>query len=178
MINVEGVDFDQVNRDLARLSKEIQDKAIRSGLTRAAGPIKKSMASNAPQKSGDLSQSINQKLVTKGQASRLSPEVRGQLISSTSGVAIIVGPNKKVNNKSQVYKAIFAESGTASHVIKPKTTGGFLRFFGGVGSLFSKKIDHPGAKANPFMQKALTQNESQLQTRFYQGLAARLDKLS
>ncbi len=52
--------------------------------------------------------------------------------------------------KTKVFYAKFVEFGTAAHVIAGKN-GGWLKFGGG----FMRSVDHPGAKARPFLRPAL-----------------------
>jgi HK97 gp10 family phage protein len=161
-----------LNNELSTLLKElneledvIQSKVVRSGLVTLSKPLKKSMAANAPKDQGYLAQSINHKSLNKRQKSRLN--------IATVDVAIIVGPNKKVNGFSQSRKANLVENGVKAHVIQSNNKP--LKI--GRTGYASGKIKHPGIKANPFMANALQENESNLQDLFYKGMAKSLNRI-
>ena len=143
------------------------------------------MIQGAPKDSAALSKAVSVRQVTKRQASELPVGLREQLISSESGIASLIGPNKKVEvrsrkgslyKRSQAYKALLIENGTRPHEITAKkyNKSGVLRIFN---KWIRGSVRHPGSRSNPFMANALSQNEPQLTSRFYQGLASRLDKL-
>lgn len=48
----------------------------------------------------------------------------------------------------------FVRGGTRPHEIRPKLEGGFLVFKIGGRTIFAKKVDHPGTKANPYHKRA------------------------
>jgi HK97 gp10 family phage protein len=150
---------------LSELESVMSNKVVRSGLVALSKPIKKSMAAHAPRNQGYLAQSINHKSLTKRQKSRLS--------MANGDVALLIGPNKKVNGFSQSRKANLVEHGVKAHDItskgKPLTIGGSGFAVG--------KIKHPGIKADPFMANALQDNESNVSGLFYQGMAKSLDRI-
>ena len=152
-------------KDLSRLEETLQNKVVRSGLVALSKPLKKSMAANAPKNKGYLAQSINHKSLNKRQKSRLN--------IAPDDIAILVGPNKKVNGFSQSRKANLVENGVKAHVIEAKAKA--LRI-GPIG-FASGKIKHPGIKADPFMADSLQNNESNLQGLFYKGMAKSLDRI-
>ena len=55
--------------------------------------------------------------------------------------------------------AKFVHDGTKPHVIRPKTEGGVLAFMIGGRTVFAKKVNHPGTKANPFLQKGVDKTD-------------------
>ena len=122
------------------------------------------MKSLAPKKSGDLAQSINHKSLNKRQKARLSID--------DSDVAILAGPNKKVNGENVNWRANFIEGGVKSHFISAKRKK--LKIGGNV---VNKEIAHPGIKANPFMGKAINNNKENSVSLFYQGMTKTLDKI-
>jgi HK97 gp10 family phage protein len=152
-------------KDLNTLEDTLQNKVVRSGLVALSKPIKNDMAANAPKNEGYLEQSINHKSLTKGQKTRLNID--------SSDVAILVGPNKKVNGFSQSKKANLVEFGVKAHVIEAK----YKTLKLGPNGFAMGKVKHPGIKANPFMEKALKSNESNITGLFYQGMAKTLDKI-
>jgi HK97 gp10 family phage protein len=144
----------------------IQNKVIRTGLVSAINPVKKDMKSFAPKKSGELSRSINHRTLNNRQKARLGID--------NSSVAVLAGPNKKVNGENVNWRANFIESGVKSHTIKPKEKGGKLR----IGNkILANEVYHPGVKANPFMEKAIDNNQQNIPNLFYQGMAKTLNKI-
>lgn len=152
-------------KELTEFELTVQNKVVRSGLVALSKPLKKSMIDNAPKDHGYLAQSINHK--------SLRPNQKARLNIAADDVAIIVGPNKKVNGFSQSRKANLVEGGVKAHVIESKNKK--LRM--GAGGFAEGKIKHPGVKANPFMGDSLEQNESNLSGLFYQGMAKTLDRI-
>lgn len=156
--------INQVLKELTTFELTVQNKIVRSGLVSLSKPLKKSMATNAPKNKGYLSQSINHKTLRKTQKARLG-------ITETD-IAIIVGPNKKVNGFSQSRKANLIEGGVKAHKISPKDKS--IK----IGNNFvSGDIHHPGVAENPFMADSLSQNESNLANLFYQGMTKTLDRI-
>lgn len=94
-------------------------------------------------------------------ARRYAPRDTGELAAS---VAHYTGPNYS-SVKAEAPHAAYVEFGTWSHnilapktgtyTIRPKRPGGVLRFRGRDGNIvFTKKVEHPGIKAQPFMARA------------------------
>lgn len=152
-------------KDLTRLEETLQNKVVRSGLVALSKPIKKDMAANAPKNQGYLAQSINHKSLNKRQKSRMN--------IVDSDVAILVGPNKKVNGFSQARKANLVEGGVKAHTIESKSKVLAI----GANGFAAGKIKHPGIKADPFMENALKSNEINISSLFYKGMAKTLDKI-
>lgn len=50
--------------------------------------------------------------------------------------------------------------GSLPHVIKPKRPGGVLRFEMGGKTVFAKRVNHPGTKRDPFLNRALQKTDS------------------
>lgn len=172
MIYFEGSDdIDNILKSLDTLEEKLQKKTIRSSLVYVAKPIKKDMKTLAPKKSGLLAASINHKQLTKTKKQRVG--------ISDSDAAIIVGPNKKINGSDVAWRANFIEEGVRSHEINSKVTkklGRSLKLKIG-NRVLSGDVVHPGLKANPFMEKSIRQNESNIEERFYQGMAKSLDRI-
>lgn len=59
--------------------------------------------------------------------------------------------------KASAKHAIYIEEGTRPHIIKAKNAKA-LRFFSGDKPVFVKQVNHPGTKASPFMEPALSDN--------------------
>jgi hypothetical protein len=51
--------------------------------------------------------------------------------------------------------SIYVLNGTRPHRIFPRKPGGVLRFTVGGRVVYARYVNHPGSKANPFLQKAL-----------------------
>lgn len=58
---------------------------------------------------------------------------------------------------SDVSYAPMVHDGTRPHVIRPKSSGGVLRFRMGGRIVYAKYVNHPGTKARPFLDDALRQ---------------------
>ena len=112
----------------AKLEANIMRGALRAG----AKVIEAEAKANVPIASGVLRDSI-----------RVSARRKG----STVTASIKAGGKTK---SGDAFYARFVEFGTAAHVIKGKV-GGWLSF----GGLFTKSVQHPGAKPQPFMRPAL-----------------------
>ena len=161
-------DIEKLIIELNQFEEKLKHKVVRSGLVSLARPVKKSMKANAPQDDGDLAKSINHKLLNKRQKSRLSID--------SDEVAILVGPNKKVNGFHKGFIANFIEDGVKPHSIKAiKKHDKTMKF--GSGDFFSGEINHPGIKANPFMERSIDQNDQNFEELFYKGMARTLDKI-
>lgn len=144
MINVE---FDQADlqRQLRELEEGLQGKAIRAGLTQAIKPLLADMKSKVPVgDEGALKRSLGR--------TTLSKRAKGRLGIPVSSVAILIGPNRKVQDgqtkRHQGYKAIWQEYGTKSMT------------------------------ANPFLGPAYDANIGQVETNFFQGLQTYINKVS
>lgn len=49
----------------------------------------------------------------------------------------------------------YVNDGTAPHIIRPKRPGGVLRFRMGSRLVYARYVNHPGTRANPFLDRAL-----------------------
>lgn len=92
---------------------------------------------------------------------KYAPRDTGELASS---IAVYKGP-LEARVKAEAPHAAYVEFGTWSHsviepksgtyTIEPKKKGGVLRFTAGDGkTVYTRKVEHPGIKPNPFMEKA------------------------
>lgn len=161
---------------LDKLSVELKSKAVGSGLTSAAKPIKALMKSLAPEDTGKLKQAVNQTRISARASRRL--ELFGETQTLAPGeVAILIGPNKKVGGRSRAGIASLLEFGTAPHDITPKNRRGLKGILRIGKSGFARKVRHPGIKPRRFMQKSLDMNEAQIEQLFLDGVAKRIDKL-
>lgn len=56
---------------------------------------------------------------------------------------------------SDVSYAAMVNDGTSPHVIRPRRPGGVLRFQVGGRVVYARVVNHPGTRAQPFLDKAL-----------------------
>ena len=62
---------------------------------------------------------------------------------------------------SDVEYAGFVNDGTRPHQIKPRRTGGVLRFTVGGRVVYARVVNHPGTRARPFLDRALREVAAQ-----------------
>lgn len=62
---------------------------------------------------------------------------------------VTIGPNEDIANYGG-----YVEFGTKPHTIRPKTPGGVLVFKMNGRTVYTKKVRHPGTKAQPFVRPA------------------------
>lgn len=115
----------ELQKFLDTLAPRIEANIMRGALRAGAKVIQAEAKNNVPVKSGELKKSIN--FGTKLRKGRVTASIRTKL-----------------------FYARFVEFGTAAHIIGGKN-GGWLSF----GGTFTRAVDHPGAKAHPFMRPAL-----------------------
>lgn len=69
---------------------------------------------------------------------------------------------------SNVEYAGYVNDGTGPHVIRPRTKQ-FLKFKVGGRTVYAKVVNHPGTRANPFLDRALREVAAQRGYTFRQG---------
>ena len=117
--------------DITRLAEALRTASAQSGITtqqvliQASNHILAEMESRVPVKTGALRQSLS----------------------------IKVDPNKVIIGPNTPY-AGYVEFGTKPHTIRPKNTHGVLVFTVGGTKVFTKKVKHPGTKAQPYVRPA------------------------
>ena len=92
-------------------------------------------------------------------ADRNTPNKTGTLRRGNQSEVIASGDYGRVFN--QVPYANFVHGGTRPHVIRPRSPGGVLAFKIGGQMIFTKRVNHPGTKANPFYDHAVSQSTSE-----------------
>jgi HK97 gp10 family phage protein len=117
--------------DVSRLAEALKMSAQQSGITtqqvliQASNHILAEMESRVPVRSGELRRSLQIKVETD---------------------KVTIGPNTPY--------AGYVEFGTQPHEIRPKSAGGVLVFTIGGRKVFTKKVHHPGTKAQPYVRPA------------------------
>ena len=129
-IHVRGLS--DLNKLLQELPVKIERNILRGALRAGAKVIQAEAKANVPVKNGILRESI-----------RVTGRIRGRIVTAS----IKAGGKTK---SGDAWYARFVEFGTAAHLIQGKS-GGWLSF----GGLFTKSVQHPGAKPSPFMRPAL-----------------------
>lgn len=167
-------------KELEELEDDLRHKAVSSGLTASAKPLKDRLKQNAPSDSGALKASIGQVQLSRTAKARIgiAEDQRGILVGPVrKAESTINGVTKK---RHQGYKATWLEEGTKPHKIKPTGKGKLkaLRFGVGGGFYFAKGVSHPGTRATHFMAYSYMQTQSAVNDNFYKGLSKYLDKKS
>lgn len=164
------LDTQAIQKQLDELADGIRTKAVRAGLVKAASPIKRSMKSLAPKLTGDLAKAVGHKTLSKRDAARIDlfAGSANRVSVVNPGVAIIVGPNRKnAQGYNQAYKATLMEHGTSNG----------WRDFKRVRLRDRPGYHSDGFRGTYFMTRSLQQNESGMTDRFYQGVAAYLNRI-
>lgn len=159
-----------VQRVLGSMGDDLRRKAIRSGLRAAAKPVADKMRDLAP---GRFKRAISVTQFSKRQSERL----RGTLARveiPRDGVAMIIGPNRKVDGVRVAQLAHLVEFKTRPHKIRPRNN---VTSFGR-DEFASGEIDHPGSDADPFMSEALRRTNVSFQRYFFEGLQKHLNRLA
>ena len=161
---------------LDKLAVELKTKAVGSGLTAVAKPIKATMKALADEDTGLLRNAIISRRLSGRAAARL--KIFGESVKLEPGqVAILIGPNKRQAGFSRARVSNLLEFGTKPHAISPRGRRGLRSVLRIGASGFARKVHHPGVKPTRFMQRSLEQNRSQIETLFFQGVGKRIDKL-
>ena len=93
-------------------------------------------------------------------ADRNTPDKTGTLRRGNQSEVVASGDYGRVFN--HVPHANFVHGGTRPHVIRPRSPGGVLAFKIGGQMVFAKRVNHPGTKANPFYDHAISQSASEI----------------
>lgn len=141
--------YNEFNKKLNALEKDIRGKARYSGLVSMAAPLKaeiKSQLSNHVV-SGALQRSIGHRKIPKSFQSSLGmkPGDEGLYVGST----IKQFHASLLKKRSQAYKMHWLEEGTAPHKIRAKR-GGVLKFKG----ITAKQVNHPGTRALHILKRS------------------------
>ena len=118
----------ELQKFLDRLPAKLEANVMRGALRAGMKTVLPVAQANVHSISGELARGL--KLSTRSRRGIVSASIKSK------------GPHGFV--------AKFVEFGTAAHVIRSKGNG-FLSFLG----IFAKSVEHPGARAKPFMRPAL-----------------------
>jgi len=138
------------------LSDKLQRKAMVSILGSMANILRKRMIAAVPVDTGAVQKAINRKQVSKGGAERLGIGQTG------TDVAMLVGPNKKVNKRSLARIGNILEHGSKPHIIKARKSSKLSLFAGGK-RFAVDKVKHPGTRPTRFMAQSLSASDSEFQ---------------
>lgn len=152
MIEYEIKGAEEIYKMLSGLPEKMEVRILRGAVRAGAKTVLDEAQSRAPVRKGALRSSLRVSTRSK----------RGQVRAS-----VVAGGNKK----GGVFYAAMVEGGTKAHVIKARKKslivgGGFFRY-----------VNHPGAKANPFMGAALKSKTQEAIDSVAAYIRARLDKL-
>lgn len=117
--------LDQIQAFFDTLPAKVERNTARGSLRAAANEVKPAVVENIESVSGELAGSL-----------KVSTRARGGQVTATI--------------YTKVFYARFVEGGTKPHEIRARD-GGALAF----GGIFHSSVQHPGAKARPFMRPAL-----------------------
>lgn len=154
--------------ELRALSSDLQEKAVKSALRVAAKPLAEAMKRTAPDDPRTAGSRLERAVsITQAKTgARVRTGAGGRSVALESGeFGVIVGPNKKVDGRSQAGLALMLEGGTKVHKISSKNN--ILR----IGrSFIARAIQHPGAQATNWIGGAFDSAASQVENQFYVGL--------
>lgn len=142
----------ELDRALSVLPDQLAQKVLRQAVAAGAGVMKREAKRRCPRKTGRLAKSIKFKYKRVSRGYR-----RGQVIYQ-------VGPSEKYGH--------LVEFGTSPHVIKPSysrrvrtklQTGRTIAHSGlGYKGRFGKKVNHPGAAAQPYLRPAFDEGYGEI----------------
>lgn len=144
----------QLDEALQSLPDKLQRNVLRAALRAGGKPIADEAKRLVPVDSGRLQKSI---------------KVTSRLVQGTPTAKVSVGGRKK----GQPFYAHLIEFGTAAHAIMARE-GTKSLFINGVA--VGKYVEHPGAKAKPFMRPAMDSQARTAVERFSEVVRSRLTK--
>jgi HK97 gp10 family phage protein len=131
--HIEGAD--ELERRLRELPVKLEKKILRAACRAAAKVIQQEVEARVPRKTGALAESI--RVSTSFSASK--GEVRAKVVAGGK----------------QAFYATFVEKGTKPHIIRAKVVKRLAIGGAGIAAVFPISVQHPGARAMPFMVPAL-----------------------
>lgn len=97
-----------------------------------------------------------------------TPRATGKLANSSrfqlkgSNKSQVLEVRQGARNEAGDFYGMFVRGGTKPHTIRPKSAGGVLVFKIGNQTIFAKKVEHPGTKANPYHVETKRQTSGQI----------------
>ncbi len=150
LLNITG--GEALAKALRELPVKIEKNILRSAMRAGARVIANEAKGNVPVEDGDLKRSI-----------RVSTNTRKGEVTA-----------KAVAGGKKVYYAHFVEFGTVGHIISAKS-GSVLRFTTRDGKYHERtSVNHPGARAKPFLRPALDSKAQQAVRAVAKQIAAKL----
>lgn len=134
---VHGVE--QVIRDMEQFPVKVQTRVVKGALRAGAHVIRAAARHRAPRRSGLLASTV-----------RVMTRTRGRAVTAT----VKVGTRRRGGGGA--YYAHMVMGGTRPHIIKARP-GGLLGF----GGFIVRKVQHPGTKAQPFLDEAVAATREQ-----------------
>lgn len=167
-LDLQPAEIAEIDRRMKKLSDELQVRATRAGLRAAGKPIVQDAQTMAPIDEGHLYDSINQSLLGKAKAAKINlfTGAKKRIQIDNPAIAMIIGPNKKIEGEHQGFKGALLEFGT--------TPGGRV---GKRGRMRGVKYQSKGITADPFLAPAFESNQSGINARFYKGLTRYLNRI-
>ncbi|OWV29456.1 HK97-gp10 family putative phage morphogenesis protein [Halomonas campaniensis] len=161
-------DLDRMERDLRDLEKNIKTRAVSAGLREVARPIRPAMKAGVTVRTGKLKRSIGTRALSKSfkQKHGLAPD----------DPALFIGAVTKQRGYAQDYKARLVEHGVDAGTREVRRNLKGHQRWKADGKYTFYSYHAPGMKAQPFMKPAFDKNASGAAGRFYEGLAAYLDR--
>lgn len=167
--------FEEIEKSLNRLDDVLKRKGLNAGLTAAARPIKRRMKATAPKQAGGgaLKRSIGQKALTaRAKAAEGIPRdaraIFVGVVRKVSDPKHKRSPGKKID---QAFKALLVTEGTPPHRIPKKGAGRVA-----IGGQIYSAIDHPGAKRNPFIDRAFQAELPNVDNNYLRGIEKYVNK--
>ncbi len=154
MADVEIKGAAELQRLLGELPANIERNVLRGALRAGAKEIEREAKALTPVKSGALRASIRVSAGAKG----------GNVFAHIKAGG---------RGKGEAFYATMVEKGTKPHEERPR--GAKSLFFAG---LFSRLIEHPGAREKPFMAPAFANKSQAAVDRIAEYIRARLDKIA
>ena len=119
--------LDQLQKMLDTVTPKLEQNIMRGALRSGMNQVKPIAQAKVNSVSGELARSL-----------KVGTRARGGTVTAS------------LKAKGKAFYARFVEYGTAAHVIAGKN-GGWLNF----GGVFRRSVNHPGARAKPFLRPAL-----------------------
>lgn len=163
MVNVKGLDA--LLAELDKLPVKIEANATRSALRTAALVVAADAKRRVPV--GEPSQENKRLYHDYAGALRASIHVNTGLKGGVPSATIVAGGHYK---GTDTYYAHFVEWGTAAHWIRPAAAKSLF-----IAGLLRQAVQHPGARAHPFMRPAMDSQAAPALRAFGQAVADKLN---